>query len=464
MNSRTELTRAILLTELLLLVGAIVTVAFWAQSSVSDGMADQALADNHLVAEQMGRLIDDMGLHDLSMGSDDWAKLQEIVTEARLPNDGYLCVTGSDSGKLICHPDLRKNPALREFAVGQFDLDTGDSKSSIVNEVSKKSLVRGRAQMGSEVHLVAARRLEGVHANLMVHQSLPAIRATAAERVRPVYWIGGTVALGLLGVTGLACSRLLRNYDLHLERLNTELEGKVVDRTRSLMKTRNAVILGLAQLSESRDTDTGEHLDRISGYSTALATALREQFTDIDDEFVETIGFASSLHDIGKVGVPDAVLLKPGRLTPDERTIIETHPAIGADTLLRIENELGDDDFLEMAHDICIAHHERWDGSGYPHKLAGDRIPLSARIVAVADVYDALTSKRPYKDPMPHEQAVGVILESAGSHFDPRVVDAFKECLPLFRDLCRQSRYSQYEKHYHGALQVRPVVAASDND
>ena len=135
------------------------------------------------------------------------------------------------------------------------------------------------------------------------------------------------------------------------------------------------MIFGLAKLAESRDTDTGEHLDRIRRYVTILAEQLRGDGMRIDQSYIDTLGLASSLHDIGKVGVPDAVLLKPGRLDADERVIIETHAAIGGDCLKAIGDQLGEDNFLQMAKEIAYSHHERWDGAGYPFRLGGEAIP-----------------------------------------------------------------------------------------
>lgn len=200
------------------------------------------------------------------------------------------------------------------------------------------------------------------------------------------------------------------------------------------------MIFGLAKLSESRDNDTGEHLDRISAYVTILARHLAT-FVTVDRQLIDEIGLASSLHDIGKVGVPDQVLLKPGKFGPEERIVIETHPRIGQECLQALEQQLGEDNFLSLATEICACHHEKWDGTGYPNGLSGTEIPLSARIVALADVYDALRSRRPYKEPMSHTKARTIILEGKGSHFDPNVVDAFLMAEHEFEEL--SERYSE---------------------
>jgi response regulator RpfG family c-di-GMP phosphodiesterase len=196
----------------------------------------------------------------------------------------------------------------------------------------------------------------------------------------------------------------------------------------ALVRAQETVIFGLAKLSDSRDADTGMHLERIAQFSSMLATGLRQRpdFRDrITPGFIQLIGISSALHDIGKVGVEDSILRKPGSLTAEERSRMQRHAEIGADCLREIERRLGPTNFLQMAREIVSSHHEWWNGQGYPHGLSGDQIPLSARIVAVADVYDALRSKRVYKNALPHEECVRVIAGAAGSQFDPRVVEVF---------------------------------------
>ncbi len=202
----------------------------------------------------------------------------------------------------------------------------------------------------------------------------------------------------------------------------------VDDITEEVANTRDAVGSALVTLASSRDTETGDHLFRIRWYSHALAEQLavtgpyRRQ---IDETFLEQLYRASPLHDIGKVGVEDAILLKPGPLTDPERDAIKQHAAIGADILSRAAAKLPHAEYLKMAIDIARWHHEHFDGSGYPDGLAGLDIPLAARIVAVADVFDALTSRRVYKLAVPVADAATIIEANAGSHFDPAVVDAF---------------------------------------
>ncbi len=205
------------------------------------------------------------------------------------------------------------------------------------------------------------------------------------------------------------------------------------ERRAEMLGARNTLIFALAKLAESRDSDTGQHLERIAAYSRVLAEQLRVLIPTLTDQWILNLQLASSLHDIGKVGIPDAVLLKPGKLTPEERVVIERHPGIGADALNAILARQPDDELLRMARNIAASHHERWDGAGYPRKLNSENIPLEARIVSVADVYDALTSKRVYKPALSHDEALKIITSGRGTQFDPQVVDALLQCDIVFR-------------------------------
>jgi response regulator RpfG family c-di-GMP phosphodiesterase len=192
-------------------------------------------------------------------------------------------------------------------------------------------------------------------------------------------------------------------------------------------------------MAETRDTDTGAHLERIAEYSAVLGEALRWQ-NQLDTRWVEQLRVAAPLHDIGKVGLPDSVLKKPGRLTDEEREVMQAHPRIGAEALQAIEGRQGSDRLLRLGAEIAAAHHERWDGKGYPAGLRGADIPLAARIVAVADVYDALTSERVYKPPLSHAEARSIIENGNGTHFDPDVVSAFRAQDALFDQIRQRMR------------------------
>jgi putative two-component system response regulator len=188
--------------------------------------------------------------------------------------------------------------------------------------------------------------------------------------------------------------------------------------------SRQIAIFAMAKLAESRDQDTGQHLERIRSFSWLLAKRLAGDFPELTPEFLDNIYHTSPLHDIGKVGIPDYILLKPDRLTDQEFEVMKTHTVIGAETLDATLRQHPDASYFKMAREITLTHHETFDGSGYPQGLCGHDIPLSGRIVCLADIYDALTSQRPYKRPFDHETAKGIILQRQ-SHFDPLVLSAF---------------------------------------
>jgi putative two-component system response regulator len=215
------------------------------------------------------------------------------------------------------------------------------------------------------------------------------------------------------------------------------LETEVNKRTQEVMAIQDVTILAMASLAETRDSDTGNHIRRTQFYVKVLAESLRtnERFgAALTGHYITMLFKSAPLHDIGKVGIPDRILLKPGRFTVDEFEIMKTHTTLGREAIEHAEQQLGMNvEFLAMAKDIALYHQEKWDGSGYPEGLAGDAIPLSARLMALADVYDALISRRVYKEGMPHEKAVQIIAASKGSHFDPDMVDVFLQIHEEFR-------------------------------
>ncbi|MCJ7524682.1 MAG: response regulator [Candidatus Aminicenantes bacterium] len=220
----------------------------------------------------------------------------------------------------------------------------------------------------------------------------------------------------------------LRRMQLELEKHNLHLEALVKEKIAEISDSQLAAIVALAKLAESRDDDTGDHIERTRTFCKVLAEKLRENphyAGSIDETFIEYIYHAAPLHDIGKVGIPDHILLKPGKLTPEEFEIMKNHSMIGANTLQTAHNRYPRNAFLNMGIAIARSHHEKWDGSGYPDGLAGEDIPLSARIMAVADVYDALRSIRPYKPAFSHEKSCSIIRDNKGRHFDPALIDVF---------------------------------------
>jgi putative two-component system response regulator len=220
---------------------------------------------------------------------------------------------------------------------------------------------------------------------------------------------------------------------------NAYLENEVQRRTQEVSMIQDVTIMAMASLAETRDNETGNHIRRTQNYVRILARQLQSHprfAAFLSDANIELLYKSAPLHDIGKVGIPDRILLKPGKLTPEEFEIMKTHTTLGRDAILHAEVRLNSPNtFLRFARDIAYAHQEKWDGSGYPLGLRGDEIPVSARLMAVADVYDALISRRVYKPPFPHEQAVQIISEGRGKHFDPDMVDAFLQVAEDFRSI-----------------------------
>lgn len=244
---------------------------------------------------------------------------------------------------------------------------------------------------------------------------------------------------------GLVRARV-RNH-LELKQYQDHLENLVKERTRRLALTQAVTIESLATLAEYRDPETGGHIKRTQNYVKALAVHLKDhpRYRDeLNDETIELLYLSAPLHDLGKVGVPDHILLKAGKLTDEEFEEMKRHTVYGHDALLITEQKLGEDTFLRLAREIAYTHQEKWDGSGYPLGLKGYAIPLAGRLMALADVYDALISKRVYKPPFPHEKAVQIIVEGKDQHFDPDLVDAFVELQETFRNIALT--FADYEE------------------
>jgi putative two-component system response regulator len=246
-------------------------------------------------------------------------------------------------------------------------------------------------------------------------------------------------------------TRALRAYSEDLERLVAERTREVVRQTQELARrdhqliaAQSATITALCTLAEMRDNETGNHIHRTRNYVRLLAERLRDHprfREELNDDTIQLLYISAPLHDIGKVGIPDAILLKPGRLTPAEWEIMKRHAEYGRDAIAQAETRFGETGlFMRYAREIAYGHHERWNGTGYPQGLADDAIPISARLMAVADVYDALISKRVYKPAFPHAQAVEMIASERGQYFDPDIVDAMLAVADEFHCIAQQFR------------------------
>ncbi|HEB97319.1 MAG TPA: response regulator [Sedimenticola thiotaurini] len=230
---------------------------------------------------------------------------------------------------------------------------------------------------------------------------------------------------------------------LSLAERHFALERLVQERTRELQQTKDALVFSMGAMAEMRDRETGNHLLRTEHYVRILAESLAEiseYGSLLDRTTIDLIRRAAPLHDIGKIGVPDRILQKKGPLTEEEQAEMRNHVLYGERLLDDAAGYLGETPFIHAARDIAGNHHERWDGSGYPRGRKGEEIPLSARLMALADVYDALTSRRCYKEPITHEDAVRMILQESGTHFDPQVVNSFERKQEKFLDIMNKHR------------------------
>lgn len=246
---------------------------------------------------------------------------------------------------------------------------------------------------------------------------------------------------------GIVLSRV--GLHVELESYKKDLEYKIDVRTSQLKLMQDAILDMLAGVTAYRDNETGGHIKRTTAYSEAIVKTLMEKEYPgyvIQPAYGSSIVKTAKLHDIGKVAVPDGILLKPGKLTPEEFDQIKLHTNYGAQMIDDAIEELGDmSDFLLVAKEIVIGHHEKWNGTGYPYGLSGTQIPLSARIMAIADVYDALISKRTYKDSFTHDFATSIIFKDAGTHFDPVLVDLCKDTLLDFKDIAERFKDDEGE-------------------
>ncbi len=234
---------------------------------------------------------------------------------------------------------------------------------------------------------------------------------------------------------------ILQKAKKELAEQNKILEKRVLERTREISHTQEVIIYSLTSLAEARDQETGKHIIRTQNYVKALANLLRKH-PDYkacldNDHIIDSLFKTAPLHDIGKVGIPDKILLKPGKLTEEEFEIMKTHATLGGDALIKAEKSLSGNGatFLKYAVEIASTHHEKWDGSGYPKGLTGQDIPVSGRLMAIADVYDALISKRCYKPAFSHEESLGIMKKGQGNHFDPIMLEYFIENGELFKQI-----------------------------
>ena len=424
-----------------LIVGQLLCVAFglgfyhnYVRSSIQQTLEQDARTQLTWPAQQTAHAIGTMREQQPNhTQSDDASNLKKLAATQR---GSHYCLTLVDSNWRV----LAQVRCGSDDAVAATPLAKIDWLRSSARTPASADPIRGSIAGDDGSHVAVAHPISNAGGYVVAHRSAKR-DAMGLERIRPILWAAtGITSLWLCGMMG-AMLYMVTSYFHGDSRKHSRPDGDALKQAQALLRTQETVIFGLAKLSDSRDPETGDHLDRIAYYSTMLASALRQHpdFCEIiTPSYVHLIGLSSALHDIGKVGVEDAILRKPASLTPEERTRMKEHTRVGEDCLKEIERRLGTSNFLQMAREIASAHHERWDGTGYPRGLAGEQIPLAARIVAIADVYDALSSKRVYKEAIPHELCVSMIAEETGRHFDPRLVEVFLQMEEKFHQVARQ--------------------------
>lgn len=432
LRSRGSLVVATVALQAAVIGGGWVGLSSLARRDLTLRATERARLQNAQLVRQFGELLAAAVDGRIVDRSPAWDAAQQLVESFRAPAGTSLLLLDPE-GHLLCHPGLRGSPNLRRVDYGEQAVLLSTSSTPIrLASLKPGSPVAGTTELVSGPVEITMSEDESRGVKIVAltpRASIAAAAASVAAGAQAWMLIGG---VAILAATVAGSWTLIQRYDSMLERMNRQLETEVQRRTRRGLAIRNGLIFGLAKLADYRDTDTGRHLDRICKYCELLAVEMQATSPQIDRVWIERLKLASSLHDIGKVGIPDAILLKPGALTPDERRLMEQHTIIGGDTLRAVRELLGDDELLTMGIQVALQHHERWDGSGYPFGLKEDRIALSARIVSLADVYDALTSKRVYKASMPHQQARDLIARGRGTQFDPSVVDAFERIHEVF--------------------------------
>ncbi len=432
---RTLLVSALLLGQLVCLLIALLWFGAWLERGLGNLVTDRILTASHQMAIQISQIIRLMEIKDTRPGSPDWERMQKLIEDTKLPTGGYLCVIGNDDGKVLCHPQLQTHPELVQTTLD----DLLSNRDMSAESLSSNKLPPHWMRLSDGSYMLDSIAMPWLNARMLVHQPEEPMRGAVMTFIGNVRAIGTIVVVVVVILSALVTLVIAQRYESRLSRINRGLESQVAHRSAALLRSRDAVIFGLAKLAESRDGETGEHLERIALYTEVLARQISNKQTPGGDEaWVQTLASTAVLHDIGKVGIPDAVLRKPSALTDEERETIEKHPFIGGDTLMEIKRRWGEDPFLVTASQVCFGHHERWDGTGYPFGLKAENIPMAARIVALADVYDALTSERAYKDAMPHDSARQMITEASGTQFDPMVVQAFIQIEGQFKQIAQR--------------------------
>lgn len=425
-----------------------------ASTTISTQVRESVLENSRRATQRICEAMNEAMGGPVHAGAESRYRAQEIL-EANRPGHGAWAVLLDNENQVICLPGTRFEADLRRMDFSDTPIQILPSGEPVtLGQLFPRTPVLARTELSVGPGYALLVYSPELHAKIVVFQPQAGIEAAVRATTHSVVVLGVLSVIAVVTLTGLGSAALIRRYESMLEGINRDLAAEVQRKVEAGLNSRNALIFGLAKLADYRDTDTGRHLERICRYSELLANRLRAQFPEIDDAWIERLRLASSMHDIGKVGIPDSILLKPGQLTLAERRLMEQHPLIGADTLVAIRRRLGDDELLGMGIQVALYHHEHFNGDGYPFGLRGDDIPLCARVVALADVYDALTSPRVYKSAMSHEVARDIITQSRGTQFDPRIVDTFESIHEVFDRVRR-------ELQPDGCEPEKPVLATA---
>ncbi len=433
--------------------------AMWFANRLSDNLAllmrHEIIANNAHMANQLARSITELDLKDFTPQSQDWLRLQDIIENTNLPNSGYFTVIDSTNGKVLSHPRWNADERMSEMNLGQTKLYGPAGGRSILDSVVSGDYVSmGWARIGGDELLLAVRKMPGLGIMILAQQREAPLVAAISQIVISIKSAGLAVAVALVAVSLFFTAGIVERYESRMSAVHGQIDNLADQKSDKLLATRHAVIVELAKLVESRDSSAGEHLDRVRAYTEILGRELSDKIPSLTEETISVMGLTSCLHDIGNVSVPESIFQNAGKLTDEQRVTMQKHTTLGGERLQAIKQKDGQDQFIDVACEIAFAHHERWDGSGYPNGLIEENIPLSARIVALADVYDALTTKRVYNQPATHAEARQIILVGKKRQFDPAVVDAFLATEDQFNSISADAQFDRLK-------QAQPQLASS---
>ena len=412
--------------------------------TIQRALERKKLADDRILAlAQLEKVNDLLSLINRGLDSEEIFKMLNVSLRSIIPFNRILLIRDNQANsvfeirlaasdlKMIVHPHHEipyDSSALDTFRNSTEDVFIINDISGMFANVNLPPEIMSTGGEGLNSAITLSLKISGKRwGYLILISELQSVYKD--EHVSFLRLVAGQISLGIQR------GELLAELEVHTK----HLEQLVKVRTYEVLKTQKTTIFALSRLAETRDNETGDHLYRMRSYCILLAQLLKYSgiYGKIENQYLRDIYDSSILHDIGKVGIPDHILLKPGPLTPEEFEIMKTHTVIGYNAINDPSQDFGTDSFLDMAKDIILYHHERWDGMGYPKKLKENEIPLSARIVSISDVYDALTTRRPYKEPFSHEETLEIMRKETGK-YDPVLFKLFNDNNADFDRIRRQ--------------------------